>query len=209
MLFWGLLSWGIVKDLGVFWVVEGMDLEVLKSKDLTISKDFVNGDLPKYWERDYVRGVLDGIENTRHKMFFTFLWFTGCRVTEALNVRRRDIDPANYTLRIRWQKSRKWRERNIPMHPQLRDVLVLYASSLLSYELLFPWGRQRAWQLAQKYFGGCPHQLRHSFAVNWLWCGGDVVLLSRMLGHSDLKTTMIYLNIVPIATGKELLKIQF
>jgi integrase/recombinase XerD len=190
-------------------VVEGMDLAVLDSKDLTNSYDSVKGGLPKYWERDFIVGGLAGIENPGHKMFFTFLWMTGVRVSEALNLRRRDINPVDFVVRIRWQKSRKWSERNIPLHPHLRDLLILFSASLKSDDLLFPFGRQRAWQLAQKYFGGSPHQFRHSFAVNWLRGGGDFVLLSRMLGHSDLKTTMVYLNIVPIDTGKELLKIQF
>lgn len=69
--------------------------------------------------------------------------------------------------------------------------------------------RQRAWQLTQKYLGGHPHQLRHSFAVNWLRSGGEIVVLHRMLGHSKVQTTMEYLKIVPTDQGKELLKIQF
>jgi len=56
---------------------------------------------------------------------------------------------------------------------------------------------------------GHPHQFRHSFAVNWLRCGGELVVLSRMLGHSNIQSTMEYLKIVPLDVGKELLKIQF
>ena len=37
------------------------------------------------------------------------------------------------------------------------------------------------------------HDLRHKFAIDWLRNGGDVYELSRVLGHSSVKTTEIYL----------------
>lgn len=40
-----------------------------------------------------------------------------------------------------------------------------------------------------------PHTLRHSFATRWLANDGDLVSLSRILGHTDLSTTKRYLNI--------------
>lgn len=40
-----------------------------------------------------------------------------------------------------------------------------------------------------------PHTLRHSFATRWLNNQGDLVTLSRILGHTDLSTTKRYLNI--------------
>ena len=60
-----------------------------------------------------------------------------------------------------------------------------------------------------KAFDDSPHRFRNSFAVHWLRCGGRLEVLSQMLGHSDIKTTMIYLKIVPVDQGKELLKVRF
>ncbi len=97
----------------------------------------------------------------------------------------------------------------IPLHPAIRDLLRLYTTNMKEEELLFNMTRQRVWQLAAKYLEGHPHQMRHSFAVNWLKSGGDIIMLSRMLGHSNIKTTMEYLKVVPSDIGKEMLKVQF
>jgi hypothetical protein len=39
-----------------------------------------------------------------------------------------------------------------------------------------------------------PHKLRHTFARTWLERGGEVYSLSRLMGHSSVKITEIYLE---------------
>jgi len=185
------------------------DLVIPVNQDLTISSQPVKMDLPKYWDKDYVNQCINNVSNPTHKMLFKFMWMSGVRVSEAISLRKKDIDFENYVMNIRWLKSRKYNHRVVPLHPLLKDLLQLYSSPLKFEDKLFNMSRQRVWQLCKKCFVGHPHQIRHSFAVNWLRCGGDIIILHRMLGHSKVQTTMEYLKIVPVDQGKELMKIQF
>lgn len=185
------------------------EVTILNNQDLTKSSINVKGDLPKYWEKEYINQKIQDTKNHQHKMLLKFLWMTGVRITEAVSIRKKDLDFKNYMMQVRWLKNRKYNYRVVPMHPLLKDVLELYTAGLNESDLVFPISRQRAWQVVKKNLNGHPHQFRHSFAVNWLRCGGDVIILSRILGHSKVQTTMEYLKIVPIDQGKELLKIEF
>src|SRR3990167_4100255 len=178
-----------------------------RGQDLTKASESVKKELPKYWDRDYINQRISQVKKLRHQMLLRFLWLSGVRITEAISLSKQAIDFGNYTMRLRWLKSRKYKERIAPMHPRLKDILEVYTAAMRADERVFPITRQRAWQITKKNLGGHPHQLRHSFAVNWLRCGGDIVILHRVMGHSTIQTTMEYLNIVPIDQGKELLKI--
>jgi len=63
--------------------------------------------------------------------------------------------------------------------------------------------------------GSCPevpltlhaHQIRHSAASHWLDDGLNIVQISRLLGHSEINTTMVYLDISEEMKARALAKI--
>jgi site-specific recombinase XerD len=48
-----------------------------------------------------------------------------------------------------------------------------------------------------------PHTFRHTYASHLLLANYDLLTIQRLLGHSDIKTTMIYVQTVPSVTLKE------
>ncbi len=52
------------------------------------------------------------------------------------------------------------------------------------------------------------HVARHTFAINYLRQGGNVVYLQQLLGHADLKTTMIYVKLVDEEQNKDIHKLD-
>ena len=184
-------------------------IDLNPSRSLSNAQEHFRKDLAKYWDKDFINETLSSISKHSDSMLCRFLWMSGVRITEALSIQKKDIDFKNYMLRVKWLKSRKYKERIVPIHPTLRSILQIYTASMNQDDRVFPMTRQRAWQIVKKYFKGHPHQFRHSFAVNWLRSGADIVTLHRILGHSKFQTTQEYLKIVPVDQGKELIKVQF
>jgi integrase/recombinase XerD len=186
------------------------EIVILNAKDLTNSYQSVNKkDLPKYIDAEVIKERLQEVTNNNDRMLIIFLWMTGCRISEALGVLKKDIDLQNNTIQLRWLKSRKYNYRNIPLHPQLKQLLSFYLAPIKAEDKVFPFTRQRAFQITQKWLGASPHKLRHSFAVHYLRSGGELFDLHLLLGHSKIQTTMEYTKIVPKDLAKELNKVMF
>ena len=102
------------------------------------------------------------------------------------------------------EKVEQRRQRMIPVD---RDTLRLLGEYLkwrrkFSYRgpLVFPFTRQRGWQLIEKLGrrvgikGLHPHSLRHLLATTWVSKGLDTKKLQVLLGHASIATTMEYVD---------------
>lgn len=187
--------------------------------EVNLTKSFINvkEEQLKYMSRDEIHAFIDSVNGPKEKLIFIFMWYTGARVSEVIQVRKRDIDFANKEIKIRWLKNRKYLYRTMPIHPTLKQLLELTTAALGLDERVFPYSRQRVWQIFKKHRNFendwvHPHTFRHSFAVNYLRqadSANDLVILRKLMGHSSILTTMKYLDIVPRDQAKQLAKIQF
>ena len=102
------------------------------------------------------------------------------------------------------QKIELRRQRTIPIDTATLSLLEEYLEWRRSFPyrgpLVFPFTRQRGWQLVEKLGrrigirGLHPHSLRHFLATRWVNRGLDVKKLQIMLGHASVATTMEYVD---------------
>jgi len=141
-----------------------------------------------------------------YAMFATFI-FTGVRKSELLNLKNTDVDVENLSLFIRQGKGNK--DRIIPINYRLAEALQKYIEvrkkayktcpeffASYTYDMGFTeHGMKRLVEKIVKVTGVKfnLHKLRHTFATLMLEGGCDIFSLSKIMGHSDIKTTTIYL----------------
>ena len=135
---------------------------------------------------------------------------TGARVYEISNLKRQDIDLDNGIIRI-FGKGSKERCVQIGNHDILELMKAYYQ---MNQEVIEQCGfffvnqqgkrfsEQSIRRMIRKY--SCqagisvhitPHMFRHSVATYLLEEGVDIMYIQKLLGHSSIKTTQIYLHI--------------
>jgi len=142
-----------------------------------------------------------------HAIFALFL-FAGLRKNELLNLKLNDVDVENQTIFVHLGKGNK--DRIIPMNHTLAQSLNRYLVQRKKQNKTCPEFfacSNRNKGLTEtglkllsnklKEASGLTytiHTLRHTFATLMLEGGCDIYSLSKMMGHSDIKTTTIYLS---------------
>lgn len=153
----------------------------------------------------------------RDRAILEFLYATGIRVGELVNIDLRHIDFRGRTVRV-FGKRRK--ERIVPFHEPALQALMMYLTNtrpvllanapadkrddnavFLNYQGTRITTRSVG-RLVDKYIRRCadihkisPHSLRHSFATHLLDAGADLRDIQELLGHARLSTTQIYTQV--------------
>ena len=153
-----------------------------------------------------VRRLLGAVPAGRDRLMLRIAYGCGLRVSELTHLRVADIDGARNVLWVRGGKGNK--DRGVPLPAVLLDELRNYWAEHRPPNWLFagPTGQpldvstlQRAFQLARRAAGlrqpATCHTLRHCFATHLLEAGTDLSTLQRLLGHSHLSTTLLYLHL--------------
>ena len=144
----------------------------------------------------------------RNHAIFSMFVFAGLRKNELLHLKFADVDIENLTIFVRQGKGKK--DRIIPMSYTLAQTLKRYLDERKRLNKTCPEfftslrlnvgftenGLEWLVKNIRKSSGikFTIHKLRHTFATLMLEGGCDIYSLSKMMGHSDIKTTTIYLS---------------
>jgi site-specific recombinase XerD len=138
------------------------------------------------------------------RAFCLALAYLGCRISEALELRGRDVQDTENLISIRCLKKRgKLVVREVPAPPCL--IAELAQVHRLDCHLRFwPWGRTSAWRHVKDVMReagidslpATPKGLRHGFGVHAVMSGIPLNLVQKWLGHADIATTAIYTNVL-------------
>jgi site-specific recombinase XerD len=157
--------------------------------------------IPDYLEREQIDELLDAAKtcSQRDYLLLRFMWRTGVRVSEVINVTPNDIEFKNSVVNIR--KAKGGRQRRVLLDEETLKMLSDYILALNIPEdrPVFPITRAQVFNLVKKYGSMIgvnihPHTLRHSFAIFLVRSGMDLRRLQLLLGHSSLSITQIYLQ---------------
>lgn len=150
-----------------------------------------------YLEENEIRRLLDECKNSRnsHVYHVAYLYLvTGARWDEAESLTTKQIR----NLKVTFIKTKGNRNRSVPISKTVYDSIPkpekpgrlfnscysAFRSAVKRSELDLPDG-----QLS--------HVLRHTFASHFMMNGGNILVLQRILGHTDIKMTMRYSHFSP------------
>lgn len=151
---------------------------------------------PIYLTITELNNLIDTAVDTRDNIIVKMLYATGVRVSELVNIKKRDIDFDRNTIKV-FGKGAKERIVLIPdkLAMELKDYSRTFDDNKRIFDLT-PRTIQRDIKTLAKRAGimkkVTPHKLRHSFATHMLQNGGNVVAIQKLLGHTSLNTTQIY-----------------
>ena len=148
----------------------------------------------------------------RDKAMLEVMYATGIRVTELIKL---DLTDVNMELGVIKCSGTK-KTRAIPLYPAALRALAAYLDNARNSMVADPsekslfvnvngvrMSRQGFWKILKHYQETAhiekeitPHTLRHSFAVHLLENGADVSSVQELMGHSDISSTQVYMQMI-------------
>jgi len=158
--------------------------------------------------------IFGNIDNPKHKLLMLIGYGAGLRRSEIVMLKWADILFEEHKIHVKQTKGNKDRIVMLPYSvvAYLQDYRKLYPSDSWVFpgqykgEALSTRTVQQVMKNAVTKAGlekkATVHTLRHSFATHLLESGTDIRYIQQLLGHSSIKTTMIYTHITPVAAKK-------
>lgn len=151
----------------------------------------------------------DACKTYREKALVEFLYSTGCRLSEVVEINLDEVDFIERSVKVCGKGNK---ERTVYFSVRAKLMLTEYLKGCPQSQSLFlasrqPYGRinkrsiqymiQKLGQRANLQHRLHPHLLRHTFATSALNAGMDITVIQTLLGHSDIASTQIYATVSP------------
>ena len=158
--------------------------------------------LPVVLSKTEVNKMINALNNMKHRLVVALLYSSGLRLSELVNLRFCDINMVDSIIHVKDAKGRK--DRITVLSKKTRAMIRKYAAGK---KFLFEVnGRKYSFKAVQEIVKRAaklagikkrvtPHVLRHSFATHLLEEGVDIRYIQKLLGHSRLQTTQIYVHV--------------
>lgn len=148
------------------------------------------------------KDIIKQTKRLKLKTAFMFAFYQGMRVSEVINLERKDVNTKTGFIFIRQGKGKK--DRQIPIRPEVTHY-IRYLPIGISRQGLHKSIKTKAKKILGKdiYF----HTLRHSGASMYLNDRGiDISFIKDFLGHTTIASTQIYCHVNPIQLKKAFTK---
>jgi site-specific recombinase XerD len=169
--------------------------------------------LPDVLSQEEVKSLLDCVTSLKYKTILSLMYSAGLRVGESTRLRVEDIDSDRMLIHIRQSKGNK--DRFVILGQTALALLREYYLSYRPKSWLFVndrTGKPLHVRSIQHVFTKAvadakinkivrPHTLRHSFATHLLEQRCSLPVIQNLLGHQNIKSTLIYTHITPAATA--------
>jgi integrase/recombinase XerD len=140
---------------------------------------------PKPITLDQLDQLLSFPHNLRAMAAILFLADSGARIGELANLTKDDIFVCEWGPLARING--KTGERTIPISESTYQILLKVLPFNVKVDQLT---RIVSWAFRDAHVKGSAHNLRHTFGT--YWGGKDILMLKRIMGHSNISTTEIY-----------------
>jgi site-specific recombinase XerD len=171
--------------------------------------------IPEVLSVNEIKKILLHTPNLKHKALLSLLYSSGLRIGELLELKVTDVNSARMTVRVSQGKGKK--DRLTILSHNVLGVLREYFIEFKPVDYLFEGQNggkysagsarkvlKRSMERAKLVKPATLHTLRHSFATHLLENGVGISHIQKLLGHQNIKTTLIYTHIA----NDSLLKIK-
>lgn len=132
--------------------------------------------------------IMTVMRNTHgvYRGVITVMLECGLRVGEILNLRSWDVHDDHIMV------NGKSGPRIVPINGLIKESIDLFIGSIITYDSI----KSHIWRLQEKIgIKLNAHLFRHTYATHFIMNGGDVLVLSQLLGHSSVSVTQIYVHL--------------